>query len=167
MGPERVPDRIRQAIELVDPQPGEQILEVGCGTGVAAAVIADHLDGGHLVAIDRSATAITRASSRLAGTAVSLVHTALGDFVADRTFDKAFSINVNVFWTGPARDEFRVLNECIRPGGRLYLCYETPHGAKADRIVNSVTEGLTRNGFTPTVVRHRSLCVVGERDARA
>jgi trans-aconitate methyltransferase len=159
----KVPERIRLAVHQVDPRPGEQILEIGCGPGVAAVLVADRIDGGHLVAIDRSATALERATARNADRLdrVSFVHTDLAGFEPDRVFDKAFCVNVNVFWTRPADPELEVLTGCLRPGGQLFVCYESPGGRPSERVVLRVTEALSRHGFTVSVRSRPLLCFTG------
>lgn len=59
-----LPARIEWALDLLDVAPGDQVLELGCGSGVAASLIADHLTDGCMTAVDRSATAISRARVR-------------------------------------------------------------------------------------------------------
>ena len=147
----KVPERIRLALHQLDPQPGEQILEIGCGPGVAAALVADRIgSSGHLVAIDRSATALARARARTADRAdrITFVRTDLAGFTADRTFDKAFCVNVNIFWTAPADPELTVLRNCLRPGGTVFICYESPKGRRpSERVIKRVIKVLARNGF--------------------
>lgn len=146
----KVPERIRLAVHQVDPQPGEQILEIGCGPGVAALMVADRIGAdGHLVALDRSATALDRARTRTAGYAdrISFVESDLGSYAADRVFDKAFCVNVNLFWTSSADRELAVLRSCLRPGGKVCICYDSPNGRPSERVVLAVTEALARNGF--------------------
>jgi SAM-dependent methyltransferase len=145
----KVPERIRLAVHQVDPQPGEQILEIGCGPGVAAALVAERIDRGHLVAIDRSATAIGRASARNAANLdrVTFVETSMDGYEPDRAFDKVFAVNVNVFWTSAADKELDLVRRCLRPGGTLYLCYEAPGGRPSERVVNRVTTALARHEF--------------------
>jgi len=60
----RVPDRLRWAVDVVDPQPDEELLEVGCGPGVAAALVCERLASGRLHAVGRSATAAERTRRR-------------------------------------------------------------------------------------------------------
>lgn len=150
----RVPERIRLAIEQVDPQPGEQVLEIGCGPGIAAQMVADRIGAdGHLVALDRSPAALDRARTRTAEYAdrISFVESELAGFAADRRFDKAFCVNVNVFWTGSADPELAVLRECLTPGGTVYICYDPPDGRPSERLVLTVTESLARTGFLVSV----------------
>jgi trans-aconitate methyltransferase len=149
----KVPERIRLAVLAVDPRPGEQVLEIGCGPGVAAALVADRIDGGHLVALDRSATAIGRAAARNAENLdrVTFVETALAGYEPDRAFDKVFAVNVNVFWTTAADTELDLVRRCLRPGGTLHLCYETAGGRPSERVVNRVVAALARHAFRISV----------------
>ncbi|MDF2743274.1 MAG: class SAM-dependent methyltransferase, partial [Actinomycetia bacterium] len=103
-----VPERIRWAVQVLDPAPGDQLLEIGCGPGVAVAAICQRLRDGRVVAIDRSATAIARATRRngdcIASGRAVLRTVALEDLAADGLpeagpgFDKVFAMNVNLFW---------------------------------------------------------------------
>jgi len=61
-----LPARVAWAVDLVDPGPADRVLEVGCGPGVAAALIAARLTTGRLVAVDRSAVAVRRTAARVA-----------------------------------------------------------------------------------------------------
>jgi ubiquinone/menaquinone biosynthesis C-methylase UbiE len=45
-------------------EPGDRLLEIGGGPGVAASLVCEQLDRGSLLLIDRSATAIERARRR-------------------------------------------------------------------------------------------------------
>jgi ubiquinone/menaquinone biosynthesis C-methylase UbiE len=157
-----VPTRIAAAVDLLDPQPGERILEVGCGPGVAAALVADRLgDGGGLVAVDRSATAIGRARGRVGDHAgrVAFEQTDLAGLRGhDGAFDKAFAVNVNVFWTGSAADECTTLARVLRPGGTVLLVYETPGGTRD--VGPTVVANLDRHGFGARVVPHPAVLAI-------
>ena len=59
-----IPPRIKWAVDLMDVQPADQVLEIGCGPGAGAEAICSHLETGKLFAIDRSESKIGRASCR-------------------------------------------------------------------------------------------------------
>jgi SAM-dependent methyltransferase len=101
-----VPERVRSAVETLAVQPGDRMLEIGCASGVAAAMICERLVEGQLLAIDRSPVQIERAGRRneanVASGRLSLQAVALADLDAgNEEFDKVFAINVNPFWLGP------------------------------------------------------------------
>ena len=175
MAEPNVPGRLRWAVQLLDVAPDDQILEIGPGPGVSVALVCERLTGGRITAIDRSATAIERATRRnahhvAAGKAVfkqldladvELVRRAL----AGRRFDKAFAVNVNLFWVRPADAELELLKDLLRPGGALHLVYDPPATEQADRVTEMVTAALAGHGFG-TEVRAgagRLLGIVGRR----
>lgn len=168
----RVPDRIAWAVDLIGVRPNDQVLEFGCGPGIAVTLVCDRLgEAGKLTAIDRSATAIDRARSRnvdhLAAGRLALEHVDLAGFRSDAArFDKAFAVNVNVFWTGDAREECQVLRSVLRPGGAVHLIYEGPGPGGHRDIGPLVTKALEPHGFTTEVLTHetgRMICVTGRR----
>jgi SAM-dependent methyltransferase len=163
-----VPERVRWAVEQLDPGPDEQLLEIGCGPGVAVALTCERLTGGRIVAIDRSATAIGRATRRnaehiAAGKAV-LLTMALEDLqpadvlAGAERFDKVFAMNVNLFWVRSPTRELDLLKRLLRPGGALYLFYgygERPQPGmdveNAARVPEALTRHLAESGFTVEV----------------
>ena len=165
---DRTPARVQWALEVLEVRPGDRILEVGCGTGVAAALISQRLGDGRITAIDRSPAAIGRAFQRAAaGVAAGRIRFECrglaGTGGLGRQFDKVFAVNVNLFWTRSAEAEFAVIEEVLRPGGVLHLIYETPPGVPADGPARTVAAALAARGFTTsTTARSESLvCVSG------
>ena len=157
-----VPERIRWAVQVLDPAPGDQLLEIGCGPGVAVAAICQRLRDGRVVAIDRSATAIARATRRNAdciasGTAV-LRTVALEDLgpsglpEATDGFDKVFAMNVNLFWVRSPARELELIRALLRPGGTLSLFYGygTP-GQGAATVPGALLGHLEAGGFATEV----------------
>jgi SAM-dependent methyltransferase len=170
----RAPERITWAVDLLDIGPEDRVLEIGCGTGVAVALVADRLDGGCITALDRSQVAIQRAQARNAGAR----HRRSGPAapVRARAFDggaasvdKAFAINVNVFWTSGAEPECAVLRRVLRPGGPVRLVYEGPGADGGRDVAPAVVASLEEGGLTTEVTRSPSglVCVTGaDRTAR-
>jgi SAM-dependent methyltransferase len=170
----KVPARLRWAVELLDVGSAERILEIGCGPGVAAALVCERLQGGRLTAIDRSPTAIERTRARNAD------HVAAGRLVVHGTtlasltvppaqLDKAFAVNVNLFWTGPAGAECAVLGRGLRPGGVLRLVYDAPPRRGGRDVVPLVAATLEGHGFTTRITRHAAgamACVTAVRPDR-
>ena len=145
-----IPDRIRWAVEVVDPRPAERLLEIGCGPGVAAALVCARLTTGRLTAVDRSEVAVARTRRRnaehLESGRLEVVRSEL-DTLDVTGVDKAFSVNVNVFWTTAATRELAALHRALRPGGRLYLLYGTGPG-DGGRVIRTVAEAVAAHGFT-------------------
>ena len=89
------------------------MLEVGSGHGVAAALVCERLDGGRLLALDRSATMTATAHRRNrasveAGVAEFRTTTLARDAdLAPASFDVVFAVNVSLFWTPPGRRAVR------------------------------------------------------------
>lgn len=171
-----VPERLSWAVDQLDVQPGDHILEIGCGRGVAAALICDRLDDGRITATDRSATATSATEQRVAAhirAGKAAVHTvALEDLdLPGETFDKIFAVNVNLFWTSSARRELELIGRLLRPGGALYLFYEPPAAEKAHTAADTITTSLGQAGFTAAVtIEHaRSsaalLCILAQPGA--
>jgi SAM-dependent methyltransferase len=166
--PAAVPPRLAWAVELLDVRPDDQILEVGCGPGVAASLVCERLGGGRITAIDRSRTAVERALRRNAAhVAAGKARFACLDIAQAASlggrFDKVFAVNVNLFWTRRPEAEFAVVKGLLRGAGALTLVYESPPGVPADRTARKVTDALAGHGFTTTTsARSASLvCVRG------
>jgi protein-L-isoaspartate O-methyltransferase len=149
--PESVlPHRVQRAIQLLAPAPGESLLEIGCGTGMASAHLAATAAFARLLAIDRSPTALNAARARCRGLAPGRLDFRLTPLAAfhpgaDR-FDKIFAINVNLFWLEASR-ELAVIRACLARDGRLLLCYEPPNAAKIRRIVTAIGAQVAAAGL--------------------
>ena len=120
--------RILAAISLLDPRPGEHLLEIGCGTGQGIEAVLLRQPTARVTAVDRSQTAVDRARIANAGAmADGRVSIALGDIdkgpVEPGGFDRIFAIRVNSFWTKPGLALSHVIAS-LRPGGEAWIIYD-------------------------------------------
>lgn len=171
-----VPERIRWAVEVLAPAPGDHLLEIGCGPGVAVAAICQRLTSGRIVAIDRSATAVARATRRntdcvAAGRAV-LRTVALEDLHpaslpgAGHGFDTVFAMNVNLFWVRSPARELELIRALLRPGGRLALFYGYGTPGQAATVPEALLGHLAAGGFTTEIRTGPSVAGVVARPVR-
>lgn len=176
--PEKIAERLLWAVDIIATAPDDHVLEIGCGTGTAAALLCERLTGGgKLTALDRSQTMIAQAreknAAHIAARRADFIAAPLAeaDFGSAR-FNKIFAVNVNVFWQQPAR-ELAVIRAWLAPEGTLYLFYQPPAREKAQEIVEKVTAHLDEGGFTVREVLTKELdtarvvCVAAGIEARS
>lgn len=128
----------------------ERVLEIGCGRGIAAGLVADRLPAGHLVACDRSPSMIAAARNRnrrhIEAGRVELLALAIADLPEVGPFDVAFGVDVNVFG-GECRAELERLRTLLAPAGVLHLVHRPPVDAKVERFAANLREALPLGGF--------------------
>jgi ubiquinone/menaquinone biosynthesis C-methylase UbiE len=125
-----VTDRLRAIVEQLGIGPGDRVLEIGCGHGVAASFVCELLDGGRLTAIDRSPKMIEAAARRNAahvdaGTAEFLVRELEDLDLGDRRFDRVFAVRVGLFHREPERAR-RLVEPWLAPGGSVDAFFDPP-----------------------------------------
>jgi SAM-dependent methyltransferase len=149
------PARLVKAVDLLDPQAGQRILEIGGGRGVAARLVCDRLRSGRFVGLDRSARAVVAArqlnSHHIARGVAEFHQVALADAdpAALGGFDLVFAINVNLFWTGTATRELELISRLLPTRGPLWLFYNYPStdpGARPD-VAERIGSRLEGSGF--------------------
>jgi ubiquinone/menaquinone biosynthesis C-methylase UbiE len=154
--PARVPERLIWATDLLNVQPSDMVLEIGCGSGVLAELICTRLREGRLVGIDRSAAMIAAATKRnrqhISNGRAQFLPVTLKDVPLDgERFDKAVAVNVNVFWQRPEK-ELAALHALLAPKAGLYLVFEPPQ-----QIAAQVQHNLESKGFSVRSVSFRDL----------
>lgn len=146
-----VPERIRWAVEVLDVQSGDLILEIGGGRGFAIGPVCERLVTGHLTAIDRSKKMVSAAFSRckdhIANGKASIIHTDLlsSDLPASN-FDKIFLFNLNVFWMDPV-DELSEVKRLLKPNGKFYIFHQPPPGHDLSEFLSAFEKNLRKSGF--------------------
>jgi len=112
-----IADAIEHAVEVLDPQPGERVLDVATGTGWAARSIAAR--GATVTGVDLGAEVI-EAAKQLS----SNIDFRIGDAEALPFPDNHFDALISTFGVMFARDPEAVAAELarvVRPGGRISL----------------------------------------------
>lgn len=145
--------RFEWALKILRIRPCDEILEIGCGTGIAAGMIAERLVSGHITAIDRSASLIAKAGSKVRSDRIRFLVGRPGDLELPRHhYTKAFAFNVSAFWRRDAVKELGKLRELLEPRGAFYLFHQPPVSAKARVIAGKSREFLEAAGFKVTMV---------------
>ncbi|MCW2961184.1 MAG: Methyltransferase type 12 [Thermoleophilia bacterium] len=153
-----IPKRIHWAVDSMDLRPGQQVLEIGFGNGMAISLVHKLIaPDGHIHGIEQSEVQVERGSSRNSWAhkhgMLTLEHAPLAtaELRPDR-YDVVFATNLNIFWTGDVSAELAMIKASLRPGGTFYLFYEEPAPAKTEQVAAKVTSALETAGFTVEVI---------------
>ncbi|HEX5120146.1 MAG TPA: class I SAM-dependent methyltransferase [Pseudonocardiaceae bacterium] len=168
--------RSRWAVRLLDVQPTDRVIELGCGPGVAVAALATAATRGLVVGVDHSPVMIRQAGRRNRSAAragrVRLIHTPVENLsVSDGPFDAALAVNTVGMWPDPTA-RLRELGRLLRPGGRIALVSQPrcPGATTATSVAaaKELAGLLTEAGFerlrTETLdLDPPAACVIGHR----
>jgi trans-aconitate methyltransferase len=166
MAVQTIPARIRWAVDFMDVQPSDHILEIGCGPGAGAELICSRLETGKLFAIDRSESGVDRTKRRCAqyleAGRLTVRQIDLATLrVPVKRLNKVFAFNVNLFWVRDCVDEVALLHERVLPGGAVHLFYEATRPEQVPEVIRKASESLTQGGFRVYVVDSKQPPVVG------
>lgn len=139
-----VPERFLRAVALLDIQPQDHMLEIGCGTGILAELMAAKLEDGTLTAVDRSPAAITNARKRNPDVKFTIAAFAATHF-PPASFDKVVAFNVGFFKKGMDK-EARLLHRILKPDGKLFVFYDAPYRLTAE-AARPIAHLLETHGF--------------------
>jgi arsenite methyltransferase len=163
---------VRQAIGA---QPGERILDIGCGPGYYVAELLDLVGPeGAVVGVDASPDMLAIAARRCEGHDNAAFHqadaTALP--VEDDAFDAAFSVQV-IEYVEDATAALREMHRALRPGGRVVvwdvdwatLSVHSSDTARTKRVLDAWDKHLAHRSL-PRTLKPR-LRAAGFEDVRA
>jgi ubiquinone/menaquinone biosynthesis C-methylase UbiE len=151
-----LPALARLALPRLSVRPDQQILEIGCGNGTAAAAVAEQLTTGRILAIDRAGAKVTlarqRAAAHIARGVAEIVQADLTDLIVeDESFDTVFALNVNLFQTGDT-SVVRRIRQALRRRGRLVLGHGRRDGHGLAQRAEQISATLQAGGLgTPTL----------------
>lgn len=127
----KISSRLAEIVAALPMDPRSRVLEVGCGPGAAARAVADRLTTGHILAIDRSASAIEQLRAGSAGQIVSgrlsARQVAIEDFSLagdEEPFDLVFAIRVGALdgrHPGAGRTAIERIAAATSPHARLFV----------------------------------------------
>ena len=123
-------------VEMLDPQPGERVLDLGCGTGHLAAEIARA--GCEVIGIDNSPDMVRIAKENFPDLAFH--HADARDFHFSEGFDAVFS-NAALHWIKEAEQVLDSIAGCLKPGGRIVA--EMGGRGNIESVVSALRRALT------------------------
>jgi trans-aconitate methyltransferase len=130
------------ALDLLDPQPGEHILDVGCGDGTLTVKIVER--GATVTGIDNSLEMIGAAREK--GLDARLMDAA--DMKFSESFDAAFS-NATLHWVLDNKRAARAIWFALKPGGRF--AGEMGGEGNLAALREALDEELIIRGYAPPV----------------
>lgn len=147
-------------VSLLDVQPGDRVLEIGYGPGLAIAELSRRAGPtGCVYGIDHSEVMLRRATRRNATAVqagqVTLVQGSVEQLPSalNGPFDAILAVNSLGFWTAPA-ERLRDLRRRLTPGGRIAIASQ-PSGQRAKTstpldIAREINELFDAAGLTDT-----------------
>jgi trans-aconitate methyltransferase len=134
-------------LDLLAPQPGERIVDLGCGTGDLTAQIA--AAGAEVIGIDASESMIVRARERY-----PQLHFEVGrgqDFVVEAPVDAVFS-SAALHWMSPPEDVAASVFRALQAGGRFVA--EMGGYGNITTIIAALKQALAEEGIPWERVRN-------------
>jgi ubiquinone/menaquinone biosynthesis C-methylase UbiE len=171
-------ERNRWVVTLLDVRPGDRVLEVGFGPGVALAELARRAVSGYVHGIDHSPVMVSQARRRNAAAIRSgRMDLSLGSVERlpefSEPFDKIMAVNSMGFWPEPVT-RLEELRRCLWPGGLVAVAVQPRcPGADAttsERAADDIAATVEAAGFGDLRVERMDLhppvvCVIGTKPA--
>ena len=148
-------------MQLVDPQPGERVLDVGTGSGGLALLAARA--GANVTGIDIAPDGVARAAERARDEGLDAAFD-VGDAQSLPYADASFDVVLSAFGVIFAADQRRAARELARvcrPGGRLGLTL-MPHDSRAGGMFTLLRQFSETSGDHPADFADRLDEVLGE-----
>lgn len=128
-------------IQLLSPQPQENILDLGCGTGQLTAKIA--ASGAEVLGIDASVTMIEQAKQNYPDLEFTIADAQT--FQVHQSFDAVFS-NATLHWVREPEAAIQRINHSLKPAGRFVA--EFGGRGNIQTILQAIEQALNAIGQT-------------------
>ena len=141
-------------LEILDPQPGEHILDLGCGTGELTAEIAS--TRARVTGLDAAESAIAQCRQKYPH--IEFVVANGADFSLEPNFDAVFS-NAALHWIHPPTAAINCIYWALKPGGRLVA--EFGGKGNVNRIIEAIGNVLPNSNqnrwYFPSIGEYSTL----------
>lgn len=170
----------RLAVELLNVQPDDQVLEIGFGPGTAIQMLATRATKGFVAGVDLSEVMVKQAARRnrkfIKTGQVELRQGTVSNLpYEDGRFTKVCAVNNFYIWPTP-EDDLKEVRRVMKEGGLLLLCLRMKHPSRSFMVAPGFTESeveevqglLRRVGFRHVRTEVRQLrrgvtCVLANR----
>ncbi len=142
-------------LAMVQPVPGGDVIDLGCGTGELTARLHAHTQAGTTVGVDTSEAMLAKARP-LAGDGLCFDSGDLSRFDAESSFDVVFA-NASLQWVPDHPRLLRRLAAGLRPGGQLAVQVPANAGHPSQAIATAVAQEapfLEQMGADPVAAAH-------------
>ena len=162
-------------VALLDIQPGDRVLEIGFGPGLALERVSRMVVNGFVAGIDHSEVMLRQAQKRNAkAIREGRVDLRMASVAAlpsyPKPFDKILAVNSVQFWPDPV-ENLKMFRQILKPGGRIALTFQprNPGATEEDaqRAGREILANLSRAGFSQVSLKTLPLkpvsavCVLG------
>lgn len=151
-------ERGREMLAMLAPQPGERILDAGCGTGQLTAEIA--AAGADVLGVDSSPAMVEQARRNFPEIPFELQDLRALPYRAE--FDAVFS-NAALHWVQPAEDAAASIARALKPGGRFVA--EFGGRGNVQTIIEAAWNALEQMGLSSGRVNPWFFPSIGEYTA--
>jgi trans-aconitate 2-methyltransferase len=127
-------------VQMLTPQEGERILDVGCGTGYLTNLIA--ASGAMVTGMDNSIDMIAKARNEYPHLPFRLA--SVTDFDFNEQYDALFS-NAVLHWVTEKEQAVKSMYKNLKPGGRLVL--EMGGKGNVETIIHALKKALINHGY--------------------
>lgn len=142
-------------VELLDPQPGERILDLGCGTGQLTSAIAER--GATVIGIDADPAMITEAQQQFPHLSFEVADAR--QFALAAPVDAIFS-NATLHWIAEPMAVIECMATALKPGGRLVA--EFGGQGNMATVLAAIATARDQLGFGPSLATSWYFPAIGE-----